>query len=219
VNVKRYNLISNRSFALPVAVALLGACAEQAGSEMAHNIKLLDLNFLSCARSGYGGQRNANDVTVSRCFFDGDHIGATMADNEATGGEWARGLVFTENTLVRTQPGGDTYGLSLTSQSHFVVSSNVFVGRGMDAYRATDGQISNNVFDATDQLLEPGVIDLAERRRATSRATCSTASSTQAFAWIPGRRRSPAGWWSATRRATAGLACAAMTRGWGPRAA
>src|SRR6185436_9197359 len=115
----------------------------------AHNIKLLDLNFLSCARSGYAGQRNANEVTVSRCFFDGDHIGATMADNEATGGGWANGFVFTDNTLVRTLPGGDTYGLSLTSQTHFVVSNNVFMGRGMDGFRAIDGVVSDNVFDAT----------------------------------------------------------------------
>jgi hypothetical protein len=159
---------------LPADGSRKGDCVRVGGNTTqteARNIKLLDLNFLSCARSGYAGQRNANDVTVSRCFFDGDHIGATMADNEATGGEWARGFVFTDNTLVRTLPAGDTYGLSLTSQSHFVVSSNVFIGRGMDAYRATDGQVSNNVFDATDQLLEPGVIDVgnvAERIQITN---------------------------------------------------
>jgi hypothetical protein len=151
-----------------------GDCVRVAGNTPeleARNIKLLDLNFLSCARSGYAGQRNANEVTVSRCFFDGDHIGGTMADNEATGGGWSRGFVFTDNTLVRTLPGGDTYGLSLTSQTHFVVSNNVFIGRGMDVYRGTDGQVSNNVFDATDQLLEPGVIDVgnvAERIQITN---------------------------------------------------
>lgn len=139
-----------------------GDCVRVAGNtpaSEARNIKLLDLNFLDCARSGYAGQRNANHVTVSRCFFDGDHIGGTMADNEATGGGSATGFVFTDNSLVRTLPGGDTYGLSITSQSHFVVSNNVFVGRGMNAYRATDGEVSNNVFDATDQLLDPAVID------------------------------------------------------------
>jgi hypothetical protein len=139
-----------------------GDCVRVGGNtpeSEARNIKLLDLNFLDCARSGYAGQRNANHVTVSRCFFDGDHIGGTMADNEATGGGSASGFVFTDNSLVRTLPGGDTYGLSITSQSHFVVSNNVFIGRGMNAYRATDGQVSNNVFDATDQLLDPGVID------------------------------------------------------------
>lgn len=146
-----------------------GDCIRVAGNtpeSEARNVKLLDLNFLACARSGYAGQRNANEVTVSRCFFDGDHIGATMADNEATGGGWAQGFIFTDNYLVRTVPGGDTYGLSITSQTHFVVSNNIFLGRGMDAFRATDGQVSNNVFDAIDQLRDTGVIDfgnVAER--------------------------------------------------------
>jgi hypothetical protein len=151
-----------------------GDCVRVGGNipeSEARNIKLLDLNFLDCARSGYAGQRNANHVTVSRCFFDGDHIGGSMADNEATGGGWAQGFVFTDNTLVRTLPGGDTYGLSITSQTHFVVSNNVFVGRGMNIFRGSDGEVSNNVFDATDQLLQPGVIDLgnvAERIHITN---------------------------------------------------
>jgi hypothetical protein len=141
-----------------------GDCIRVAGNTpatQAKNIKLLDLDILSCARSGIAMQRNVNGLIISRSYFDGDSIGASMIDGEATGGEGDMGLVIADNILWRTAPGGDSYGLALTSQAHFSVHDNVFIGRGATCVRCADGSIHHNTFDVTDALAETGVIDLA----------------------------------------------------------
>jgi len=125
----------------------------------ARNIKLLDLDLLACARSGIALQRNANYVTVSRVYFAGDNIGATMFDGEATGGGWDKGLIVEGCTFVRTLPGGDSMALALTSQTNYQIVGNTFVGRGLWLYRTTDGLVANNTIDATDALQGAGVIE------------------------------------------------------------
>jgi hypothetical protein len=127
------------------------------------NAKLLDLDFRSCARSGVSVQRNVQGLIVSRSFFDGDNIGGTMFDGEATGGGWDKGLVVSDNLFVRTQPGGDAYGLTLTSQTHYAISHNLFLGRGLFAYRTTDGTIDGNVVDSTDALDGTGDIEFGNQ--------------------------------------------------------
>jgi hypothetical protein len=127
------------------------------------NTKLLDLDFRACARSGIASQRGVQGLIVSRCYFDGDNIGATMFDGEATGGGRDKGLVISENIFVRTVPDGDTYALTMTSQSHYSIAHNVFLGRGLLAYRTTDGVIEGNVIDAVDAVAETGVLELGNQ--------------------------------------------------------
>ena len=127
------------------------------------NTKLLDLDFRACARSGIASQRGVQGLIVSRCYFDGDNIGATMFDGEATGGGWDKGLVVSDNIFVRVAPGGDTYALTMTSQTHYSIAHNMFLGRGLFAYRTTDGVIDGNVIDSVDTLAETGVIELGNQ--------------------------------------------------------
>ena len=148
-----------------------GDCIRVAGNTpatQARNIKLLDLDIMSCARSGIAMQRNVNGLVISRSYFYGDSIGGSMIDGEATGGEGDTGLVIADNFLWRTVPGGDTYGISLTSQTHFSVHDNISIGRGVTCVRCTDGSIHHNTFDVTDALAETGVIDLANRAERVS---------------------------------------------------
>jgi hypothetical protein len=143
-----------------------GDCVHLLGnvdSTPAVNSKLLDLDFRACARSGVGVQRGVQGLIVSRCYFDGDNTGATMFDGEATGGGWDQGLVVSDNMFVRTVAGGDTYALTLTSQTHYSIAHNVFLGRGLFAYRTTDGVIDGNVVDAVDALAGTGVIEFGNR--------------------------------------------------------
>jgi hypothetical protein len=127
------------------------------------NTKLLDLDFRACARSGIASQRGVQGLIVSRCYFDGDNIGATMFDGEATGGGWDKGLSISENIFVRTVAGGDVYALTMTSQTHYSIAHNLFLGRGLLAYRTTDGVIEGNVVDAVDALADTGVLELGNQ--------------------------------------------------------
>ena len=127
------------------------------------NTKLLDLDFRSCARSGVGVQRGVQGLIVSRSYFDGDTTGGTMFDGEATGGGSDRDLVVSDNIFARTLPAGDLYALTLTSQAHYTISHNVFLGRGLFLYRTTDGVIDGNVVDNTDALNGTGVIEFGNQ--------------------------------------------------------
>lgn len=143
-----------------------GDCIRVAGNSPATaavNTKLLDLDLLSCGRSGIAMQRNANYLQVSRCYFAGDAIGGGMLDGEATGGQGSTGLVVSDNMFVRFAPGGDNYAAAFTSQDDFAIHDNVFVGRGLTCVRCARGSIHHNVFNATDVTATLGVIDLANK--------------------------------------------------------
>lgn len=123
------------------------------------NVKLLNLNFLRVGRSGVLMQRNIQGLLIDGCYFDANQIGGTAIDGEMTPGsglptEWPRGLVISNNQIVRTLPGGDNFAITLTSQTNFAITNNVLIGRGISAVRMTDGVIANNSIDATDQLAE-----------------------------------------------------------------
>lgn len=139
-----------------------GDCVKALGNTEAMsvvNARLIGVDFLSCARSGITIQRNVLGMTIDASYFDGDHIEGTMVDGEATGGGWDRRLAITGTTFVRTLPGGDSYAVTLTSQTNYQITGNTFVGRGLFAYRTTDGTIGPNTFDCTD-CVSAGVIEL-----------------------------------------------------------
>lgn len=137
----------------PVPGERKGDCIRLLGNVEAsevRNVKLLDLDFLACARSGVSMQRNVNALTISHGYFDGDHIGGAPIDGEATGGGWSHGLVVEASIFVRVAPGGEPYAIELTSQTNYAITGNVFIGRGIFAYRTTDGTFTGNTLDCTD---------------------------------------------------------------------
>lgn len=142
------------AFRHPQATGERGDCIRVLGNTVGsetRNIRLIDLNFLSCGRSGVEIQRNANDITIRGCYFDADLIGGTPIDGEATGGGWDRGLVIEGNTFRRRLPAGEPYAVTLTSQKNWRVSNNFFDGRGLGLYRTTDGVVASNNFDGEAQ--------------------------------------------------------------------
>jgi hypothetical protein len=139
-----------------------GDCIRLLGNSEAsevRNVRLADLDFSACARSGVSMQRNVNVLTIARSYFDADKIGGAPIDGEATGGGWDHGLVIEANHFVRVAAAGEPYAIELTSQTNYAITGNVFVGRGMFAYRTTDGAITGNSFDATD-VITGGVVEL-----------------------------------------------------------
>lgn len=147
-----------------------GDCVRVAGNSAAteaRNTKLLDLDLLLCGRSGIAMQRNVNGLVISRSYFQGDSIGGSMIDGEATGGGFDRGLVIADNFLWRTLPGGDNFGVSMTSQIDFSVHDNVLIGRGITCVRCQNGSIHHNTFDAS-MTATLGVIDLANQAERVS---------------------------------------------------
>lgn len=140
-----------------------GDCVRVSGNTpatAARNVRLVGLDFLKSGRSAIELQRNAESVLIQGCYFDADNIGGTAIDGEATGGGWDTGLIVDGCHIVRTLPGGDSFAISMTSQTHFAITNNVLRGRGISLVRGAHGVIANNVIDATYQNTL-GTIDIA----------------------------------------------------------
>jgi parallel beta helix pectate lyase-like protein len=101
-------------------------------------------SFTDCARSGIGVQREVRSLAVLGNHFGG-RIGDTPFDSEPTGGE-DDGLRLVGNSF---DGGTATFGVTITSYHHAVVSGNTFAGRGLFVYRSTDVLVADNSFDVT----------------------------------------------------------------------
>lgn len=144
-----------------------GDCLHVFGNQAAsrvNNVKFLGLNIAECARSGFAGQRFADNITIADSYFDGDKIGDTAVDWEATGGGGDNGFVFVGNTVAKSNTsaifGPSNYALTLTTNDHFTITTNNFFGRGINLFRGVQGVIANNNIDATDMLNGVGVVDV-----------------------------------------------------------
>ncbi len=110
--------------------------------------KIIGNTFSSCARSSIALQRNVDGLTLIGNHFAAPGIDQQV-DGEATGGEWDHSLVMIGNTFDDSSDAQGDLAVAISSQARAVVQGNIFNGRGLGIYRATDLVVDGNVFDAT----------------------------------------------------------------------
>jgi hypothetical protein len=124
-------------------------------------VTVIGSTFLRCARSGISVQRNVHDLVISGNQFNA--AGGQDIDYEPGGLRGPSSAVITGN--VFHDDGGDPlYGrgewamaltgiLDAPDGARFVVSDNVFHGRGLILLNVADTVIRGNVFDAEMESL------------------------------------------------------------------
>lgn len=134
-----------------------GDCLRFVGNTPASAVRRVTViggTFTSCARSGIAIQRNAFDLVIQGNQFT--HASDQDIDSEPSGGaDDLNGSISIVGNVFRDDPSvaqGDwsvTIGGVGGPMARVVVANNIFEGRGIDFYRASDVTISGNTFDAT----------------------------------------------------------------------
>lgn len=110
--------------------------------------RLIGVTFTQCPRSDVALQRNVDGLTLIGNHFASPGVDQHI-DGEATGGEWDHALVMIGNTFDDSPDAQGDFAAAISSQARAVVQGNVFNGRGLGIYRATDVVVSGNVIEAT----------------------------------------------------------------------
>lgn len=115
-------------------------------------VQVLGSSFLGCARSGIAIQRGVHDLIIEGNEFtaagdqdiDAEPTGDATAINDTT--------LITGNVFHDVGGQGDfslAWGGALTPAGRAIISGNIFEGRGINVYRASDVAITGNVIRAT----------------------------------------------------------------------
>ncbi|HEU4403908.1 MAG TPA: right-handed parallel beta-helix repeat-containing protein [Polyangiaceae bacterium] len=134
-----------------------GDCLRLVGATPASAVRRVTViggTFTSCARSGIAIQRNVFDLIVQGNQFT--HASDQDIDSEPSGGPGDLngsiaivGNVFRDDPAVAQGDWSVTVGGIGGPMARVVVANNVFEGRGLASYRASDVTVTGNAFDAT----------------------------------------------------------------------
>jgi hypothetical protein len=134
-----------------------GDCLRMVGNtpeSAVRRVTVIGSSFTACARSGIAIQRNVFDLIVQGNQFtqssdqdiDSEPSGGV---NDLNGSISIVGNVFHDNPAASQGDWSVTIGGIGGPMARVVVANNIFDGRGIDFYRASDVTLSGNSFDAT----------------------------------------------------------------------
>lgn len=134
-----------------------GDCLRFVGNTPASAVRrvtVIGATFTVCARSGIAIQRNTYDVVIQGNQFT--HSSDQDIDSEPSGGVndlngsiSIIGNVFHDDPAIAQGDWSVTIGGIGGPMARVIVANNIFEGRGLSFYRASDVTIAGNTFDAT----------------------------------------------------------------------